>query len=167
MPSPDTTTQNARNSRPIEILTPDEVKALLGACSARAATGLRNRALLALGWRGGLRLGEALSLHTRDLDPTAATINVRRGKGGKQRIVGLDPTAFAVVALWLERRRTLGLNGTHPLLCNLKGGPLLPSYVRTLMPRLGRKMSAAALSIPSCRAVSASASWPFAPASTR
>ena len=139
MPGVDTRTQKTRSSRPIEILTPDEVRALLHACSASAATGLRNRALLALGWRGGLRLGEALALHPRDLDATAATINVRRGKGGKQRVVGLDPTAFAVVAHWLERRHAMGLNGTHPLICNLKGGPLLPSYVRALMPRLGRK----------------------------
>ena len=46
-----------------------------------------------------MRLGEALNLYPRDLDPDAGTVNVRRGKGGKQRTIGLDPTAFAVIEL--------------------------------------------------------------------
>jgi len=42
--------QRGRNSCPIEILTSEEVKALIRARSGRAPTGLRNRALLVLGW---------------------------------------------------------------------------------------------------------------------
>jgi site-specific recombinase XerC len=57
------------------------------ACSGRAPTGIRNRSLLALGWRGGLRLGEVLALYPKDLDREAGTVNVLRGKGGKQRTV--------------------------------------------------------------------------------
>ncbi len=139
MQDPPSRAQKTGNSRPIEILTADELQALLRACSPQAATGLRNRALVVLGWRAGLRLGEALALRPRDLDPVAGTINVRRGKGGKQRLVGLDPGAFAIIGHWLERRATLGLNGAHPLLCTLRGRPLLASYVRPLMPRLARK----------------------------
>ena len=55
-------------TRPVEILTAEEVKSLLRACSGRAPTGIRNRALIALGWRGGLRLGEVLALYPKDLD---------------------------------------------------------------------------------------------------
>ena len=47
---------------PPEILTPTEVNALMSACSKRAPTGVRNRALIALLYRGQLRLSEALSL---------------------------------------------------------------------------------------------------------
>jgi site-specific recombinase XerD len=125
--------------RPVEILTADEVKSLLRACSGRAPTGIRNRAMIALGWRGGLRLGEVLALFPKDLDREAGTVNVLRGKGGKQRTVGLDPAAFALVERWLDRRRELGLNGRQPIICTLKGEPLLQSYVRALMGRLGRK----------------------------
>ncbi len=49
--------------RPIETLTSEEMKALLRACSGRAPTGIRNRAMIVLGWRGGLQLGEVLGLH--------------------------------------------------------------------------------------------------------
>ena len=47
---------------PAEFLTADEVRALLRACSSRAPTGIRNRALIACLYRGGLRLAEALAL---------------------------------------------------------------------------------------------------------
>jgi site-specific recombinase XerD len=139
MPQTRSEPRESHKSRPVEILTSDEVKALLRACSGRAPTGIRNRAMIALGWRGGLRLGEVLALYNKDLDRDAGTVNILRGKGQKQRVVGLDPTAFALVERWLDVRRDLGLNGRQPLICTLKGGTLKPSYVRALMARLGNK----------------------------
>ena len=67
--------ENTPVRRPVEILTAEEVKSLLRACSGRAPTGIRNRSLLALGWRGGLRLGEVLALYPKDLDREAGTVN--------------------------------------------------------------------------------------------
>src|SRR5580704_16684213 len=46
---------------PPEPLTPREVLALIDAC-ARGSAGMRNRALIALLWRTGLRVSEALAL---------------------------------------------------------------------------------------------------------
>ncbi len=43
-------------------LTPDEVRALIQACSGRAPIGIRNRALIVALYRGGLRISEALAL---------------------------------------------------------------------------------------------------------
>jgi site-specific recombinase XerD len=54
---------------PAEILTADEVRALITACSNRALTGIRNRALLVLLYRAGCRISEALRLLPKDLDP--------------------------------------------------------------------------------------------------
>ena len=82
---------NAGQRYPAEILTPDEVRALIKACSNRAPTGIRNRALLVLLYRGGLRITEALRLHPKDLDRAAGTVTVLRGKGGKRRTIGLEP----------------------------------------------------------------------------
>ena len=45
---------------PAEILTPAEVAALIGACSAKSRTGIRNRALLKLLYKSGLRISEAI-----------------------------------------------------------------------------------------------------------
>ena len=54
--------------RPPEVLTEAEAIALIRACSTRAPTGVRNRALIAVLWRSGLRISEALSLELRDID---------------------------------------------------------------------------------------------------
>ncbi len=48
--------------------------ALLAACSRGAPTGIRNRALIVLLWRGGLRVSEALALKPDDLDPAAGLL---------------------------------------------------------------------------------------------
>lgn len=45
-----------------DLLTQREIEALIRACSNRAPTGVRNRALIALAWRGGLRISEVLAL---------------------------------------------------------------------------------------------------------
>jgi len=131
---------NAGRRFPAEILTPEEVRSLINGCSNRAPTGIRNRALLVVLYRGGLRISEALALKPKDVDADASTITVLHGKGDRRRTVGLDPGAFAVVARWLERRRALGFTGRQPLFCTLDGKALQSSYVRTLLPRLAGKV---------------------------
>ncbi len=124
---------------PPEPLTRQEVEALLRQCSRRAPTGLRNRALIAVLYRGGLRISEALALRLDDLDAETGSVRVLHGKGDRARTVGLDAGAFALVESWLECRRRVGLDRTAPLFCTLEGQPLWASYVRQLLPRLGRK----------------------------
>ena len=43
--------------------------------------GLRIRALIAVLWRGGLRISEALALNETDVDEQRGSLLVRRGKG--------------------------------------------------------------------------------------
>jgi site-specific recombinase XerD len=124
---------------PAEILTADEVKALIRACSYRAPTGIRNRALIALLYRGGLRISEALALYPKDLDPNAGTVTVLHGKGEKRRTTGLDPEAFALIQRWLDKRVDLRLNGRHPVFSTLSGRELNQTYVRFLFRRLARR----------------------------
>src|SRR6516225_4831411 len=90
---------------PPEVLTPEEARALLRVPSPRAPTGIRNRALLAVLYRGGLRVSEALALEKRDLDVRACTLTVRHGKGDRHRTIGMDPAALALLTNWLEERK--------------------------------------------------------------
>lgn len=129
---------NAGQTLPPEVLTPEEVRALLQVPSSRAPTGIRNRALLAVLYRGGLRISEALALEGRDLDPQAGTLTVRHGKGDRRRVVGLDAGAFALLDRWRDERKRRGLR-TGPIFCTLDGRPLQASYVRSLLPRLAAK----------------------------
>lgn len=122
-----------------EPLTQDEVGRLLKACSRRAPTGIRNRALIVLLYRAQLRIKEALGLMPKDLDAKAGTVRVLNGKGSKSRVVGLDQEAFAVIDRWADKRKQLGLTGWQPFICTLKGEPVKSPYVRAMLPRLARK----------------------------
>ncbi|HUW09364.1 MAG TPA: site-specific integrase [Anaerolineae bacterium] len=130
---------NKGKTLPPEPLTPSEVARLMRLCNRRCPTGLRNRALIALLWRCGLRISEALSLHPKDVDAARGTVRVLRGKGRKHRVVGIDPGALEIVAEWVTRRAELGFGGRERLFCTLDGRPVQPQYIRNLMRRLGRK----------------------------
>ena len=118
------------------VLTEDEVKALIVACSNRAATGIRNRALITVLYRAGLRLSEALALMSKDIDPDGGSVTVLHGKGDRRRVVGLDPGSMAILMRWVERRTQLGISSRAPVFCTLDGNGLKPSYVRTMLNRL-------------------------------
>lgn len=115
---------------PAEVLTPAEVDAIIGQCSARAATGIRNRALLTLLYRSGLRVSEALSLKPSDVNVDARTIRVLNGKGGKTTTRSFHPTATDSLARWLDTRKQLGLrNG--PLFCTSRAARCIRSTSAT------------------------------------
>lgn len=123
---------------PAEPLTPAEMQAILGACSHRAPTGIRNRALLTLLYRSGLRISEALALKPSDLDFAAHSVRVLHGKGDKATVRGFHPSATDALAYWLDRRKGLGLrNG--PLFCTLDGKPLSGQYVRAMLNRMAAR----------------------------
>jgi site-specific recombinase XerD len=106
---------------PVEILTRGEVRALMNATSNRGLCGVRDRALIGVLYRAGLRIGEALAMLPKDLDLTTGIVNVLRGKGSKQRVVAIDAEAVALVRHWMDTRRAEGIKGTAPLFCTLKG----------------------------------------------
>lgn len=129
---------------PAEILEPAEVQAMMRLCSSAAPTGLRNRAMIVVMWRSGMRIGEVLALHPKDIDPDRGVITVLRGKGGKRRTIGMDPTAMAVVERWLERRAGVaaerGWRPTlHPVFSTMRGDAVKGPYVRELLHRLGAR----------------------------
>jgi site-specific recombinase XerD len=122
-----------------DLLTPDEARRLLRAPSSRAPTGIRNRALLTVMYRAGLRLAEALHLKPGDIDYDAGVVHVLNGKGAKRRVVPLDDGALAVIQRWADVRAARGINGRAPLFCTLDGKPLSPRYVRQMMQRYAER----------------------------
>ena len=128
---------NAGRTYPAEPLTAAEVQALLAAFNG-GATGTRNRALVTMLYRAGLRISEALALRPSDVDLAAGTVRVLHGKGDKARTAWLDPDAGAHVARWLDARRKLGLRNGQ-LLCGLRGQPWTPQAAREVLYRAARK----------------------------
>ena len=130
---------NKGRKLPPELLTPEDVRALLGACSTTAPTGIRNRALVVVLYRAGLRLDEALALIPADVDVADGVIHVGRRTGVHVREAGIDAGALGFVRKWLRTRASLGVGADAPLLCTLAGGRVHPAYVRQLLPRLAEK----------------------------
>jgi site-specific recombinase XerD len=122
-----------------DLLTPREIEGLIKVCSNRAPTGIRNRAMIALAWRTGLRIGEVLALEPKDVDLGGGTLVVQHGKGGKRRVIGVDAGTAALLQRWLDVRRKCGINGRAPVFCTLSGGVIDQSYIRHLLPRLARR----------------------------
>src|SRR4051794_40379970 len=80
--------------------------------------GARLRALIAVLWRGGLHIQEALALGERDLDPRRGSLLVRRGKGGRRREIGMDARGWEQLTPWLAARVELPVG---PLFCIVDG----------------------------------------------
>lgn len=125
---------------PADPLTPDEARGLLDAISPRYARGKRNRALIAVLWRSGLRAREACSLDLSDFrsgEPCTLRVLAPKGaaRGKAPREVGLDRGTCELVLEWLATR------GQHagPLFASSTGRRLQTSYLRQLLGHLGQR----------------------------
>ena len=80
------------------VLSPDEVRRILGAASK-----LRDRAILETAYGTGLRLTEVLHLKPEDIDGGRMTVRVLRGKGQKDRYVPLPKELLTTLrTYWKE-----------------------------------------------------------------
>jgi hypothetical protein len=79
----------ARGTFPREVLTTGEVAELISGCSPKAPTGIRNRALVWLLYRSGLRVSEALALRPADADLTRHALRVLQARATRP-----PPAAF-------------------------------------------------------------------------
>lgn len=130
---------------PIEILSPGEVRQILKAFH-RGPCAIRDRALVAVLYRSGLRISEALALAEQDIDWTACSVRVMCGKGKKGRVVGIDPVALQYVQTWVRRRERLNLPYEAPLFCTITqrgelgpGQPLDRHNVNHMLRRISRR----------------------------
>lgn len=115
------------------------MQALLSACSHRAPTGVRNRALVAVLYCSGLRLAEALALRPGDVDVAGGRIRVVAQPGRPGREARLFPVALPYVEAWGFARSRKGIGPERPLFCTLRGEGLKDAYVRSMLARLARR----------------------------
>ncbi|WP_141494399.1 tyrosine-type recombinase/integrase [Kytococcus schroeteri] len=96
----------------VEPLTDDELRALLRACTppkgasrSQALRDRRDEAIIRVMFETGARAGEVVAIQRDDLDLAEGTAIIRRGKGGKGRVVPLSPAAVLAVDRYLRHRR--------------------------------------------------------------
>ncbi len=96
----------------IEPLTDDDLRALIKSCQppkgAEPKVALRHRrdeAIIRFMFETGTRAGEVVVLAVDDVDLRAGTATVRRGKGGKGRVVPMGADASLALDRYLRLRR--------------------------------------------------------------
>lgn len=121
-------------------LSPDEAAALLDAPNLSAPTGLRNRCVLELMYRSGLRVSEVCGLHLRDVRHQDGQVHLRSevAKGGREAFVYLDPASEQLLQRWKVERRRYAAGKPH-LFTTLKGGPVSRHYCWQMMQRYARR----------------------------
>jgi site-specific recombinase XerD len=115
-------------------LSREEASALLAQPSRRYPTGIRDRALIRVFYRAGLRCSEALELKPRDVQLARHEIRVNQGKGGKDRIVWVDEATVEVLTRWKEVRPR-----SPWFFCTLGGRQMATGDVRKMLARRGAK----------------------------
>ena len=122
-----------RAARPlVSYLSAAEITALLGAPDRTTRLGRRDRALLLVAVRTGLRVSELAGLRRADvvLGPSAAVTCV--GKGRKHRTTPLDVATAKVLRAWMEE--TTG-ESTCPLFPGPRGAPLTRDAISQIVTR--------------------------------
>ncbi len=108
-----------------DVLTVDDVAALLAAPGTDTPRGLRDTAMLELVYSSGLRVSElcGLTLNALRTDPPILLV---RGKGNKERVVPVGPRALRAIGVYLEEGRPLlpGSAGSPWLFVGRAGKPL-------------------------------------------
>ncbi len=148
-----------------KVLTDEELRDLLRTVNVKTKTGLRNKAILKVMAYGGLRVSEIANLRTQDVrrDAGRVALEVREGKGGRDRTVPLPDHAGETLEAWLAKRRDLGIGNGH-VFCTVSEGvdvhpiassegltgettvteltpgkPVSARYLQNLLPRLAKK----------------------------
>ncbi len=112
-----------------------EIDQTLEALEGDGPIPLRNRALVELVYSAGLRSAEAVGLDLADVDFEQEIVHVRRGKGGRERVVPLGEEA----ALWLGRylrdaRPALAKAANNAFFLSVRGRRLETSTLRRIVP---------------------------------
>jgi site-specific recombinase XerD len=96
----------AVDTKVVQALDDDQLKRLIKACAGRELPDRRDEALVRLMAETGARAAEVLGIQTPDVDLDRGLVIIRRGKGGKGRIVPFGPHTGVAIDRYLRTRRT-------------------------------------------------------------
>jgi integrase len=124
-------TSNA-SKRSREYLTPDEVEKILKAAHQAGRHGPRDRTLLLIAYRHGLRVSELVAMRWDQVDLKAGLVHVSRLKNG---LTSTHPLRGGELRALRELKREYP-NSPYMFVTE-RGGPMTPATVRKLLTRAG------------------------------
>src|SRR5512138_77145 len=122
-----------------QLLSHEEIAALLAAPDPRKAAGRRDRAMLELLYATGLRVSELVGLQLNDVDLQSRLL-VARGKGSKERVVPVGAPAAEALQAYLFGARDVLLRGrrSKDLFVTPRGGRMTRQGFSKLLARHAR-----------------------------
>jgi integrase len=117
-----------------KFLSPDEARRVIETAAKIGRNPARDKLLLTLLYRHGLRLSEATDLRWSDFDLESKqrTMHVRRLKGSRNSIHTLEPDTVRML-----KRHQQGTDGNY-VFRSERGGPLSDSVVQSIVARAGK-----------------------------
>ena len=120
----------------------EQLENMLALCPSEGPGAVRNRAMILLSARLGLRPSEVLRLRLQDLDWTNGSVLIRAGKTSRERLLPLPEDAGAALASYLrdgrpvstERAVFLSCGPAHPPIC---GNGFMAKLVNRLLRQAG------------------------------
>jgi site-specific recombinase XerD len=103
------------DAKVVEPLTNEQLKALIKACAGSDMRDRRDEALIRFMVETGARAGEVAALELADVNTAAGTAIVRRGKGGKGRVVPFGPHTAEAIDRYVRARRSHRLAASDAL----------------------------------------------------
>lgn len=119
-----------------KVLSEPEVEALLGAVDPSTPQGLRDAALLEVLYATGLRVSELVGLTMKQVDLRRGVVRPL-GKGHKERLVPMVPTAVDKLKQYLNEGRPRLLKGKESpfVFVSRRGGPLTRQWFGKILQR--------------------------------
>jgi site-specific recombinase XerD len=123
----------------ISTLTDDEIKSLIACVNPNCMLGARALLIIVMLLDTGIRANELLGLSLSNTDLSGDRIKVL-GKGNKERIVPLSPSAKKVLMRWVSTFRPEPVDGrTDAVILSAEGTPLTYTALAHVIKRLGAK----------------------------
>jgi len=123
-------------------ISPEHAQRAIDSCDVGTAIGLRDRAILLILARLGLRANEVIALQLGDCDWDRGHVRVR-SKGGRECLLPIPDDVGRAIAAYLERGRPLSndrhlfLRSTAPICGFMQGSDAIGSIVKYALARAG------------------------------
>lgn len=137
--------------RLVEILTKDEMQRVLDSFDTSTDAGARGLAVFALVFDRGLRASEIVELKHDDVNLGDGWLKVL-GKGAKERIIGITPSATKALLHYREHfRPSTARPSVDTFFLTAEGEPLKYDALKSMTWRLSRKVGIPRLELHLCR----------------
>jgi integrase/recombinase XerD len=131
-----------RDRLPKAVLTVKQVERLIEAPDTTTPLGIRDRALLETMYGTAIRVGELEKVFVTDIKLSEKILDIREGKGGKERIVPLGQTATQWIQRYLDEVRPTRVKNRpyeRALFVTQIGKPLKQTQIREILRKYQRQ----------------------------